>query len=89
MWISDVKDDDMQIRSKAYLQFILLWRSLHNLIPPRDDDAPSEASPSLIYAAVVLAFLLAILEVDLHQGELQSIGLVKSDYPIEPVFVSP
>ena len=89
MWISDVKDDDMQIRSKAYLQFILLWRSLHNLIPPRDDDAPSEASPSLIYTAFVLAFLLAILEVDLHQGELQSVGLVKSTYPIEPFFVSP
>ena len=89
MWTSDVKDDDMQIRSKAYLQFILLWRLLHNLIPPRDDDAPSKASPSLIYTAFVLAFLLAILEVDLHQGELQSIGLVKSTYPIEPFFVSP
>jgi hypothetical protein len=89
MWISGVKDDDMQIRSKAYLQLILLWRSLHNLIPPHDDDASSEASPSLMYTAVVLAFLLAILEVDLHQDELQSFGLVKNDYRIEPVFMSP
>jgi hypothetical protein len=50
---------------------------------------PGEASSSLIYTAVVLAFLLAILEVDAHRGELESLGLSGSDYSIQAVFLSP
>jgi hypothetical protein len=79
----------MQIRPKAYLHFISLWRSLRNAIPPHDRDVPAETSPSLIYAVIVLAFLLAILEVDAHRGELESYGLLGSAYPIPAVFLSP
>jgi hypothetical protein len=79
----------MQIRTKAYLHFISLWRSLRDAIPLHHGDARREASPSLIYAAVVLTFLLIILEVDAHQGELQSLGLLPRDYPIEAAFLSP
>jgi hypothetical protein len=79
----------MQIRPKTYLHFISLWRSLRNAIPPRHDDAPAAASPSLIYAMVVLAFLLAILEVDAHRGELESLGLLGHNDPIASALLGP
>ncbi len=79
----------MQIRPKTYLHFISLWRSLRDAIPPRHDDVPAQASPSLIYTAVVLALLLAILEVDAHRGELESLGLLGHDYPISAAFLGP
>lgn len=79
----------MQIRSKTYLHFLLLRRLLRDAIPPRHGDVPTEASPLLIYIAVVLVFLLAILEVDAHRGALESLGLLAQDYSIPAVFVSP
>jgi hypothetical protein len=79
----------MQIRPKTYLHFMSLWRSLRDAIPPHHRDVPREASPSLIYAAVVLAFLLAILEVDAHRGELERLGFLPSDYPILASLLSP
>jgi hypothetical protein len=79
----------MQIRPKAYLHLISLWRSLRDAIPPHHQGAPAEASPLLIYAAVVLAFLVAILEVDAHRDELQSLGLIGSDCPVQAAFLSP
>lgn len=86
---SGVKDDNMQIRSKAYLQLISLWHSLRGFIPPQDDRAPPRTSPSLLYTAIVLAFLLAMLEIDRHQAELESIGLARNGYLVDPTFVSP
>jgi hypothetical protein len=56
---------------------------------PHHDDVPAEASPSLIYAAVVLASLLAILEVDAHRGELASLGLLGGDCFIQAAFLGP
>lgn len=79
----------MQIRPKTYLHLISLWRSIRDAIPPHHDDVPAEASPSLIYAAVVLAFLLAILEIDAHRGEFESLGLLGHDYPIPAAFLGP
>jgi hypothetical protein len=79
----------MQIRPKTYLHLISLWRSLRDAISPHDDGVPAKASPSLIYIAVVLALLLAILEVDAHRGELESLGLLGSDYPIQAIFSGP
>ena len=79
----------MQIRPKTYLHLNSVWRSLRDAIPPHHDDVPAEASPSLIYTAVVLVLLLAILEVDAHRGELESLGLSGSDYSIQAVFLSP
>jgi hypothetical protein len=79
----------MQIRSKTYLHFLLLRRLLRDAIPPRHGDVPNEVSPLLIYIAVVLVFLLAVLEVDAHRGALESLGLLGHDYAIPAVFVSP
>jgi hypothetical protein len=50
---------------------------------------PAETSPSLIYIAAVLMVLLAILEIDAHRGELESLGLLGHDYPIPPAFLGP
>ena len=79
----------MQIRLKAYLHFISRWRSLRDAIPPHHSDVRRGASPCLIYAAVVLAFLLAILEVDAHRVELERMGLLGSDYSVQAAFLSP
>jgi hypothetical protein len=79
----------MQMRPKAYLHLISLWRSFRDAIPPHSRNVSAEASPSLVYAAIVLAFLLAILEVDAHRGQLEALGLLDSDYPIPTAFISP
>jgi hypothetical protein len=79
----------MQIRSKTYLHFISLWRSLRNSISPHDGDVPRETSPSLIFVAVVLTLLLAILEVDLHRGELESLGLLRNHDSPPAAFLGP
>jgi hypothetical protein len=82
-----VEDGVTQIR--PYLHFISLWRSFRDSIPPRQGDVRAEASPLLIYAVVVLAFLLAVLEVDAHRGELESLGLLGHEYAIPTEFLSP
>ena len=79
----------MHIRPKTYLHLISVWRSIRDTISPHRDGVPAEASPSLIYAAVVLAFLLAILEVDAHRGELEALGLLGRDHSIQTVFLGP
>jgi hypothetical protein len=79
----------MQIRPKAYLHLIWLWRWLRDSILPHHGDVRAEASPILIYVAVVLAFLLAILEVDAHRGELEALGLSGSEFAAVPAAVSP
>jgi hypothetical protein len=84
-----LREGDMQIRSKAYLQFISVWRSLRDLMPPTDGDAPAGTSLSLLYAAVVLALLLTILEIDTHRGELEPTGLAKNNCAVEAIFMSP
>jgi hypothetical protein len=79
----------MQIRPKTYLHLISLWQSLRDAIPPHREDAPAETPPFLIYTAVVLVFLLAVLEVDAHRSELESLGLLGHDYPIPAAFLGP
>lgn len=79
----------MQMRPKAFLHLIWLWRLFRDAIPPHHRNVPAQASPSLVYAAIVLASLLAILEIDAHRGELGGLGLLASDYPIPTGFVSP
>jgi hypothetical protein len=65
---------------------MLLWRSLRDAISPHHDVVSAEASPLLIFIAVVLALLLAILEVDAHRAELESLGLLGTDYPVQAAF---
>jgi hypothetical protein len=79
----------MQIRSRTYLQFISMWRSFRGSIALDDRDGSAQTSPALMYAAVALALLLAILEVDLHQDGLESLGLLTNNHPIETAFMGP
>jgi hypothetical protein len=85
----DVEATGMQVRSKAYLRMISRLRALRALLSPSEDPTAQEASPLLIYIAVVLALFLAMLEVDLHSAELRSLGLTGALFPIDAVFVSP
>ncbi len=78
----------MHIRPKAYLHLIWLWRLLRDAIPPDRGEARARASPTLVYAAVVLAFLLAVLEIDAHRGLLEALGLLASDHALT-AFVGP
>lgn len=64
-------------------------RTLRVRLSPAEDPSRREASPLLILVAVVLALLLAMLEVDLHSVELQTLGLTGSAFPVDPVFSGP
>ncbi|WP_230646787.1 hypothetical protein [Bradyrhizobium sp. Leaf401] len=65
----------MRKRVKLYL------RAVSRLLPARsagaDCEHASEASPLLILVAVVLALLLAILEIDLHSAEVPSLSAAR------------
>jgi hypothetical protein len=78
----------MQIRSRAYRHFISICRSLRDLVSPHDQNVPTPTSPSLAYAAAVLALLLAMLEVDLHLADLQSVGIMSKTDWVDPAFSS-
>jgi hypothetical protein len=56
---------------------------------PRDQSVPTETSLSLIFATTVLALLLTILEIDLHQAELHLHGLVSDRDTVDPIFMGP
>jgi hypothetical protein len=77
----------MHIGSRTYLQVRSHLRSLGVRLSSRH--APQEASPVLVLVAVSLALLLAILEIDLHQSELQVLGLLGNSFGIDPAFMSP
>ena len=79
----------MQIRSKAYEHFILICRSVRDLVALDDQSIPTPTSPWLAYVAAVLALLLAILEVDIHQADLHLLGLMSERDLVDPNFLSP
>jgi hypothetical protein len=79
----------MHRRSKAYGHFLSICRSLRDLMSPYDQSVPTETSPSLVFATVVLAVLLTILEIDLHQAELHLVGFVPAKDTVDPIFMSP
>jgi ABC-type transport system involved in cytochrome c biogenesis permease component len=79
----------MQTRFKEYLQFISPWRSHRYLRSPNDDNTRSRASPALVFTAVVLASLLAILVIDAHRGDLEQLELLAGDFPVEAISLSP
>jgi hypothetical protein len=43
------------------------------------EDTTGAISPILLYTAVALFLILAIIEIDLHREELRALGLVASD----------
>lgn len=75
----------MQMRSKAYLLMISRLRNIRALLSSADDPA----TPLFIFVAVVLALLLAMLEVDQHNAELQALGLLGDPTGIKPDFMGP
>jgi hypothetical protein len=83
------REGEMHIRSKAYGHFLSICRSLRDLISPRDQGVPTKTSPSLVFAAAVLALLLTILEIDLHRTDLLLVGLMHDTDALNPVFMSP
>ncbi|MGY3037072.1 hypothetical protein ACVIIV_006242 [Bradyrhizobium sp. USDA 4354] len=78
----------MQGRTGPILRMIARLRVLRATDGLQDTGA-REASPVLVLVAVVLALLLAILEVDLNSAELQSLGLMGNAFSADPVFKSP
>lgn len=69
----------MQMLSKGYLLVISHLRGLRALLSSADDPAiktSKKPSSLLIFVAIVLALLLAILEVDQHSAMLRSLGLL-------------
>jgi hypothetical protein len=56
---------------------------------PHDQSVPTETSPSLVFATTVLALLLTILEIDLHQAELHLVGLMTDKDAVDPIFMGP
>ncbi|WP_249139174.1 hypothetical protein [Bradyrhizobium japonicum] len=78
----------MQGRTGPILRMIARLRVLR-AIDGLQDPGAREASPVLALVAVVLALLLAILEVDLNSAELQSLGLMGNAFSADPVFKSP
>ncbi|MET4800305.1 hypothetical protein [Bradyrhizobium sp. LB11.1] len=51
------------------------------------DAGSQDASPLLIRIAVVLALLLAMLDVDRHSARLRSLGLMCDTYSADPISV--
>jgi hypothetical protein len=43
------------------------------------EDTTGTISPTLLYTAVALFLILAIIEIDLHREELRALGLIASD----------
>ena len=82
------KDCEMQISSKAYKRFISIYQSLRELVSPHDQSVQTSSSPSLAFVAAVLALLLSILELDLHQADLQLTGLMSEKDQADPVLLS-
>lgn len=78
----------MQGRSRPLRQMISWLRAARvSMIAP--NLSAGEASPLLILTVVVLALLLAILEVDMYSADLQSLGLMGDAFSIDPAFKSP
>lgn len=79
----------MHMRSKAYLRLTSRLRALRIFLSPSDDPAAQEASPLLVFIAVVMAFLFAILEADSHSIELQALGLWAGPFLADPMLSGP
>ncbi|MGY8709445.1 hypothetical protein RAD16_27200 [Bradyrhizobium sp. 18BD] len=78
----------MQGRSRPLLRMIARLCAAHAFMTA-PDPAAREASPLLVFTMVVLALLLAILEVDLHSADLESWGLMGDSFSAAPMFRGP
>jgi len=78
----------MQVRSKAFVRIVSRLREARAVVIANSAASP-EASPLLIFIAVVLALLLAILVVDLHRAEFQALWLLGDAFLVDAIFKSP
>ena len=79
----------MRMRYKPYLQMMAPLRAISALMSAKSKRSSREVSPLLTFVALVLALLLAMLEVDLHRDHLQSLGLINGAYLVDPTFAGP
>jgi hypothetical protein len=86
VWLGTIT---LRVRRNLHSKLISWGRALRDLVPSNDNEIPAETSPLLIYIAVALALLLAMLEIDLHGVELQALGLLSDPYGVGPIFKSP
>jgi hypothetical protein len=71
----------MQIPSvwRLYARLVSFQRAARNRRSAHGDVTGTPVSPILIFTAVALLLILAILEIDLHREELRALGLVFRD----------
>jgi hypothetical protein len=74
---------------KLYARLILFHRTARYRRSTHGEMTGTSASPILIFAAVALFLILAILEIDLHRDELRALGLVPSEEGINSIFAGP
>lgn len=66
------------VSGRLYARIISLHRAARIRFAPGKTTETS-ASPTLMYAAITLLLILAILEIDLHREELEALGLIPSE----------
>jgi hypothetical protein len=64
------------ISGRLYARLISLHRAARIRIAAQRQTAETSASPTLLYATIVISLILAILEIDLHSEELKALGLI-------------
>jgi hypothetical protein len=74
---------------KLYARLILFHRTTRSRSSAHGEVTETSASPILIFAAVALFLILAILEIDLHRDELRALGFVSGEEGINPIFAGP
>ncbi|MGY8638656.1 hypothetical protein RAD15_39945 [Bradyrhizobium sp. 14AA] len=78
----------MQIQSRALPRGFSLRRAIQGFTTPNQNRAET-SHPLLVYSAVALLVLFAIVQIDLHAAQLQAIGLLGHGVGIDPTFLSP
>ena len=81
----------MQVRSfwRLYARLILWHRSAREGVSARREATEASASPALVFTAIVLFLILAIVQIDLHRDELRALGFLSSEEGIKASFLSP
>lgn len=83
------KECEMQIPSKGYKHLVSFCRSLQYLVSPPNQSIQRPVSPWLAYAALSLAMLLTLLEIDLHRAELGLMWLIRDRDQTDPILFGP
>jgi uncharacterized membrane protein YidH (DUF202 family) len=63
---------------RRYARLVAFQRAARNQSAMRGDTTGT-ISPILVYTAVALFLILAIIEIDLHREELRALGLIATD----------